>query len=438
MHKVWKVAVRDYIAAVKTKGFIIGLAIVPVVMSGSVIAMILLRDQVDTTDKKIAVLDHTGFVAEAVVTAAEERNSKEVYDEKTGDKVKPAYLIEVVAIDRENPDRQKLALSDRVRADDLHGFVEIYQEAFHPSQNWEDTHIAYYAKNAALDDIRRWLVGPINVKLRSERLKELGLQDVNEEELFAWLSVEGHKLLEKDAETGTVQDSQKSEEWQAIVVPIIMLMLMFILILMGASPLLNAVMEEKLQRIAEVLLGSIQPFQLMLGKLLGGIMVTLTGAAVYILAAVFATMQLGISQIVPMYIIPWFFVYLILAIFMLGSIFAALGSTASDVKDAQSMTFPAMIPVLIPMFILTPVLKEPLSDFSTWMSLVPIFTPMLMMVRMGTPQGIPMWQPWVGLVGVVLFTIFSVWASGRIFRVGILIQGSTPKLSKMIKWIFKG
>ena len=438
MRKVWKVAVRDYLAAVKTKGFIIGLAIVPVVMSGSVIAMILLRDQVDTTDKKIAVLDHTGFVAEAIVSAAEERNSKEVYDEKTGDKVKPAYLIEVVDIDRENPGRQKLALSDRVRANDLHGFVEISQEAFHPSQNWDDTHIAYYAKNAALDDIRRWLIGPINVKLRSERLKELGLQDVNEEELFSWLSVEGRKLIEKDAETGVVQDSEKSEEWQAIVVPIIMLMLMFILILMGASPLLNAVMEEKLQRIAEVLLGSIQPFQLMLGKLLGGILVTLTGAAVYVIAAVFATMQLGIYQIVPMYIIPWFFVYLILAIFMLGSIFAALGSTASDVKDAQSMTFPAMIPVLIPMFILTPVLKEPLSDFSTWMSLVPIFTPMLMMVRMGTPQGIPMWQPWVGLAGVVLFTIFCVWASGRIFRVGILIQGSTPKLSKMIRWIFRG
>ena len=438
MHKVWKVAVRDYIAAVKTKGFIIGLAVVPVVMSGSVIAMILLGDQVDTTDKKIAVLDHTGFVAAAVIEAAEERNASAVYEEKTGNKGKPVYLIQTVEIDSLNLNQQKLELSDQVRADELHGFVEIFQEALHPSQNWDDTHIAYYAKNAALDDIRRWLIGPINVKLRSERLKQLGVQDIDQDELFAWLSVEGRNLIEKDAETGHVQDSQKSEEWHAIVVPIIMLMLMFILILMGASPLLNAVMEEKLQRIAEVLLGSIQPFQLMLGKLLGGTMVTLTGAGVYILAAIFATMQLGIYDIIPVYIIPWFFVYLILAIFMLGSIFAALGSTASDVKDAQSMTFPAMIPVLIPMFILTPVLKEPLSDFSTWMSLVPLFTPMLMMVRMGTPQGIPMWQPWVGLVGVILFTILSVWASGRIFRVGILIQGSTPKLSKMIKWIFKG
>ncbi len=438
MHKVWKIAVRDYIAAVKTKGFIIGLAVVPVVMSGSVLAMLLLGDQVDTTDKKIAIIDHTDIVAESVAAAAEERNANEVYEKNTNNKIKPAYLIEVVQIDQEQPERQKLELSDRVRTGELHGFVEIYKEAIHPSQNWDDTHIAYYAKNAALDDVRRWLIGPINVRLRSERLAQVGVKDIDQEELFAWLSVEGRKLIETNTETGDVQDSQKSEEWQAIIVPIIMLMLMFILILMGASPLLNAVMEEKLQRIAEVLLGSIQPFQLMLGKILGGTMVTLTGASVYILAGVFATMQLGIYQIIPMYIIPWFFVYLILAIFMLGSIFAALGSTASDVKDAQSMTFPAMIPVLIPMFVLTPVLKEPLSDFSTWMSLIPLFTPMLMMVRMGTPQGIPMWQPWVGLIGVVLFTIFTVWASGRIFRIGILIQGSTPKLSQMIKWIFKG
>jgi ABC-2 type transport system permease protein len=438
MHKVWKVAVRDYLAAVKTKGFIIGLAIVPVIMSGSVIAMVLLRDQVDTTDKKIAILDHTGCVAQAIVDAANERNAKEVYDEKSGDKVKPAYLMEVVNIDSVNPEAQKMALSDRVRSGDLHGFVEIYRDALHPAQDSKKAHIAYYAKNAALDDIRQWLVNPINVQLRSERLKEMGVKDIDQEELFAWFSVEGRKLIEKNAETGVVQESGKSEEWQAVLIPIIMLMLMFILILMGASPLLNAVMEEKLQRIAEVLLGSIQPFQLMLGKLIGGVLVTLTGASVYILAAVFATMQLGIYNIVPLHIIPWFFVYLILAIFMLGSIFAALGSTAADVKDAQSMTFPAMLPVLIPMFILTPVLKEPLSDFSTWMSLVPIFTPMLMMVRMGSPQGIPMWQPWVGLAGVVLFTLFSVWASGRIFRVGILIQGSTPKLSKMIRWIFRG
>ena len=346
--------------------------------------------------------------------------------------------MEVIKIDNANLESQKMALSDRVRSGDLYGFVEIYGDALHPDMNSEKAHIAYYAKNAALDDIRQWLVNPINVRLRSERLKEMGVQDIDQDELFAWLSVEGRKLIEKNAETGAVQESGKSEEWQAILIPIIMLMLMFILILMGASPLLNAVMEEKLQRIAEVLLGSIQPFQLMLGKLIGGVLVTLTGASVYILAAVFATMQLGIYNIIPVQIIPWFFVYLILAIFMLGSIFAALGSTAADVKDAQSMTFPAMIPVLIPMFILTPVLKEPLSDFSTWMSLIPVFTPMLMMVRMGSPQGIPMWQPWAGLAGVVLFTLFSVWASGRIFRIGILIQGSTPKLSKMIRWIFRG
>ena len=125
-------------------------------------------------------------------------------------------------------------------------------------------------------------------------------------------------------------------------------------------------------------------------------------------------------------------------IFMMGSIMAALGSASNNSKDAQSLQFPAMIPVLIPMFVMFPLLKDPLSNFSTVISLIPPFTPMLMIVRQATPVSIPAWQPFVGLVGVLLFTVLTIWIGSRMFRACILMQGSPPKFSNLVRWAFRG
>jgi ABC-2 type transport system permease protein len=146
----------------------------------------------------------------------------------------------------------------------------------------------------------------------------------------------------------------------------------------------------------------------------------------------------GLGGFVPTRVLPWFFTFLVLEIVMVGSYLAALGSSCNDPKDAQNMTFPAMIPVFIPMFLAVPIIQEPTSAFATWLSLFPLFTPMLMLLRTAVPTGIPAWQPWVGLAGVIILTVFSVWAGGRIFRVGILMQGGPPKLSKVLRWAIRG
>ena len=123
---------------------------------------------------------------------------------------------------------------------------------------------------------------------------------------------------------------------------------------------------------------------------------------------------------------------------MVGSGMAALGSACNDNKDAQALQFPAIIPIILPLFIMMPVIQEPLSNFSTALSLFPPFTPMLMLLRMATPVSIPVWQPLAGLIGVLLLTVFSVWAGGRIFRTCILLQGQKPTLANLIKYALKG
>lgn len=438
MRKILWLAHREYKVSVRTKGFIIGLILFPVFMGGSGIAIALLKDRVDTTDKKIAVIDRTGIIADVLLEAAEERNGSEVFKEDTGEKIRPAYLLEIVEPNDENPRLQRLVLSDKIRGDELHGFVEISSEALHPPKEPEGPVIAYYAENAAMDDARGWLDGRINNFLRRARLAETGLDESMVQDMFLWSSVQGLGLLTVDEETGAVRDGRRSSEGEALLVPVVVGMLMFMMIMMGALPQLQSVMEEKTQRIAEVLLGSVTPFQFMAGKVLGGIAVTLTAAAVYVIVSIVVFRQVGMNEIIPYRVLPWFFAYMVMAIIMFGAMMAAFGASCNEAKDAQNLTMPALMPVMIPMFIMFPVIKEPLAGFATGLSLFPLFSPMLMMLRISTPMAIPAWQPWAGLVGVLAFTVLSVWAAGRIFRVGILMQGRPPRLGDLFRWAFRG
>lgn len=438
MRRLLLVAKRDYLATVKTKGFIVGLVVAPIFMCGSAIAFALLRGQVDTRDRRVAVVDHSGVVVQEVERAAEQRNDNAVYDKEKNEKVQPAYVIEVVAPAAEDPDAQRLELSDRVRSRELHGFLEVGPEVLHPGTNAAASYLRYYARNAAFDDLRNWLNNTVNNHLRRSRLNEAGLEDAAADQVFRWISLDPMRLVSREEATGEIGKSQRQSEAEVMLPPLIMLMLMFLMMMMGAAPLLNSVMEEKTQRIAEVLLGSVRPSELMFGKLLGGLAVSFTGAGVYVGLGLFALMQAGMMGYVPVAMLPWFLIYLFAAVLMNGAWQAALGSVCSDVRDAQSMTLPGMLPAIIPMFVIMPVLKEPLSGFATIMSLVPPFTPLLMMLRQASGAGIPAWQPFVGLAGVILTTVVSIWLSGRIFRVGILSQGKLPGPRQIIRWMVSG
>ena len=437
MRKILWLVRREYLTTIRTKGFIIGLLIAPIFFSGSGIAYMLLKDRVDTNDKRIAVVDRSGILADVIMRAAAERNSEAVYDEQ-GNKIRPAYIFESMPPDDRDPHKQRLELSNMVRNGRLHAFLEIGPDVLYPDGNEERSSIKYYGKNAALDNIRSWVVYPINNYLRKLRLMESGVDETQVSSILSWRNVESLGLVSVDEATGEILAAKRSSEAELILVPIAILMLMYLMLMMTALPLLSAVMEEKTQKIAEVLLGSVTPFQFMAGKVFGAIALSLTAAAVYVGGGVATIRYLGLGDYIPYHVLPWLFAYMILAIIMYGSLFAALGSACNNAKDAQSLTFPAIMPLIISWFVFMPVLQEPTTGFSTWISLFPLSTPMLMLLRIASPVDIPGWQPWVGLIGVILFTILAIWAGGRIFRVGILLQGTPPKLSRIVRWAFRG
>jgi len=120
-----------------------------------------------TTDKKVAVVDRSGVVAEALVGAAELRNRDEIHDQETGRKIKPAYFVEIVTPDEADPQAQRLQLSDRVRRGELHAFLEIGPEVVHPGENKEASRLAYHARNAAMDDLRHLVHHPLRLGRRT-------------------------------------------------------------------------------------------------------------------------------------------------------------------------------------------------------------------------------------------------------------------------------
>ncbi|MFO7615668.1 MAG: ABC transporter permease [Bacteroidales bacterium] len=436
MNRTLVIAKREYVAAVRTRGFLITILLLPIFMGGSFIVMALTRDKVDLTDKRIAVVDQSGLVGQHLVESAEWRNNG-ILDTITGEKRAPAYFIELIDYDKADPSGQKLLLSDRVRGKEIYAFLHIGPEVLHPVPGDEASRVFYFSEQSLMDETRNWIGYILNEKIRQIRVAELGLDSKQVSDLFNYLNLEKMGLSRVDSRTGDIREARKSNELEAIIVPYILMFLMFMTIMMSAVPLLTAVMEEKSERIAEVLLGSVSPTQFMMGKVMGGLGVSLTTTIIYLLGGILMVNQFDLGEIIPYSVLPWFFVYMFLNIIMVGSIFAGLGSMCNDSKDAQAIQFPAMLPLILPMFLLMPVIQNPLGGLATWASLFPPFTPMLMLVRQAMQVTIPIWQPIAGLAGVVLFTIFSVWVGGRLFRSNIILHGRRPKLGVLVRQVLK-
>lgn len=435
MRKILIIAGREYRAATRTKGFIIGLLMAPVLMSSGFLAMYFLGEHRDLSDRTIAVVDRSGFIAQALERAAERRNAN-LTDVETGKQIRPAYRI-VVVPPGPDPAAQLVGLSDRTRSGEFHGFLDVGGEPAPAAASDAPARFRYFSDKPPVDGVKNWVTDAINEELRRRRLAELGLEPQMAERLFVSEKVEAMELVAAVGEGGA-GEARTMDPAKAIGIPMGMTILIFMLTIIGATPLLNSVMEEKTQGIAEVMLGSATPFQFMLGKVLGMLGVSLTASVVYIAGGIVVLMNAGMAGLIPFRVFPWFLAFLVPSILMLGSVMAGLGAACNDAKDAQNLALPGLLPVLIPLFLLTPVLQDPSGRLATGLSLFPLFTPTMMILRLSTTVAVPAWQPWLGLAGVLLTTVLLVWVGGRIFRVGILLQGQPPRLTNLVRWIVRG
>jgi len=448
MHKITTIAKRDYIATVRTKAFIFGLVVAPMLFGGGSIAMSFFRGQPDLKDRHVAIVDHTGVVAGPLVSAAREKNDRELFDKKTHQQIAPRYVFEVMAPAADFK-AQLLALSDRVRRKQLVAFLEIGKDVLRPpkpagdseeetsGKTDPDARVSYYTNAGGIDEMRNWLNGPINEGVRLARLAQLGIDINRSRGLTASVPIDGLSLVERDERTGEVHEARKRSDME-VFVPFGVAVILAMIVMVGSAPMLQNVTQDKSQRIVETLLGAATPLELMTGKVLGSVGVSVTSSILYVLAGVFAVNAMGVAGLLPLSIIPWFYVYLLADVVMLCAFAAALGACCSTPQDAQNLAIVLLMPCIIPMFMLVTVLRQPNGMVATVMSLVPPFTPILMLLRQAMPTGVPAWQPWVGLVDALVFAAATVWLASRIFRVAILMHGKPPRLAEMARWAIRG
>jgi ABC-2 type transport system permease protein len=412
----------------------------PLMFGGSIFVQVLLRGRVDVTDKRVAVVDYSGQLSQTIQAAAQIRNETQIQEGEGAERkqVRPKYVIESINPVGSDDARVTLDLSNKVRKREIMAFVVIGRGVLQPAAPGSAaTNINYYSNSPTYDDVRQWLTAVLNERIQQLRLQGANLDPGIVRELTRRVGVGNLGLVEMDP-SGQIMAAKEANAGASFLVPFALMFLMFMVVMASAAPLMNSVLEEKMQRIAEVLLGSIAPFQLMLGKLLGMVAVSLTMATVYLAGAYAALDYAGYIQFFPWHIVGWFVGFLALAVWMYGSIFVAIGAAVTDIKEAQSMMTPLMLIMVLPMFVLQNVLREPNSSLSMMMSLIPVATPMLMIVRQAVPPGVPVWQPVLGITLVLVTSFLCVFGAGRVFRVGILMQGKGGKISDILRWAVRG
>jgi ABC-2 type transport system permease protein len=449
MRKALVIAARDYRAAVRSKGFVLTLVLMPVLMGASAFVQYLFKRLEDTTEKWVAVVDRSpgGTVAQALAADAAFYNTHFITDPKTGDRTHPKIALEVVPPSPPDPGavgRQRLELSKRVGAGEFEAVLEVGPDVFEvrpdPSPELaEDAQvIRWQAKNPGETFISRYLERKANDAVQRHRFAGAGYDPDRVRALQQPVPLRVTGLTRENRQTGQVEDAALQQRLANFFLPAVLIALMFMVTLIGATPAMQGIVEEKAQRIAEVLLGSVTPFQLMAGKLIGVVGVSLTMAAVYLVGGYVLAARFDLTDLLTPTLIAWFAVFLVLALLIYGSLFIAVGAAAGDIKDTQTLLMPVMLFAALPLFALGPIMMDPNGKVAVVCSAFPFATPMILVARESVPPGVPWWQMLAGIVLVLATTVLCVWAAGRVFRVGILMQGKGARFKDMVRWVLKG
>jgi ABC-2 type transport system permease protein len=470
MRKAMVIARREYRALVRTKAFMISLVFMPVLMFGGIFVQSFLAGRIDVSEKKVVVLDGTGRLLAPLQSLVRLHNEQNAVDKQAGRKTGPVITINQGPAEPVT-DEMRFALSERVHRNEIFAFVEIDADALKPAADSpqltmlkeaaskadsktssdvaatapgvpgnQETHrapVRIYLESVIYNQVAGWLTQALNQAAFALRLQDSGLNPLTVADAVTPINIDQLGLYSR-APSGDIRKANESSRSLSLFLPFGLMLLMFMSVMVVCQPMLTSVLEEKQQRIAEVLLGSASPFQLMMGKLLGNVGVALTIVGLYMGGGYMVAAHYGYTEMFPAWLLGWFFAFEILACILYGSMFIAVGAACSEIKEAQSLLMPLMILLVFPMMVWINVMQEPLGNFAQWISLFPLATPMLMLLRMAASPMVPWWQPLLGMALVLATTVFCVFAAGRVFRIGLLMQGKAPKLTEMARWIIQG
>ena len=421
MNKTFLVIGREYITRVRKRTFIISTILFPLLYLGLIFGTGYIAEK---TSRKlhVALIDSSGYFDKALVAQSNQTDSS-------------SYL-EYVTI---NPD----SIKKNYASMGYDAYIVI------PPSKWEEG-----AKNVRLNTEKTYGVAPVMQveskingiwsKIKSEKL---GIDESKRQIL-------SQSKITIDAKN--VNDEKSNAKIASGIGYACGFLIYFIMLIYG-SQVMMGVMEEKTNRIAEVMVSSIRPFQLMLGKIIGIGLVALTQFGLWIafifiiynvtkasgsgnnISGLVGSVQTVFTSINVPLIIFCFAFYLLGGFFFYSSLYAAIGSAVNeDMREAQSLAFPVTMLVIFSIVLMTSAMADPTGPLAFWASIIPFSSPIVMMARIpfGVPGTVPWWQLALSMGLLVLGFILTTWFASKIYRTGILMYGKKASWKEMIKWAF--
>ncbi len=435
LERVFAVARREYFATVRTKAFVIALLMMPILTLGALLLPMLATQLGGDQPRHVAIIDETGSLFAPLserLAAAKTAHAAAPANENPL-RANPAATLELIDGGTDASRKVLLDASERVRRGEWFAYVVIPKPVMDP----ESTATPSYASDTPTSaGSRHWLEGAIEAEVHEARLQRLGF-DVDPI-LRAQTRVELHDAALLIERQGELAQGPRPNPLRDVLLPLAAAMLVFMSLMLGATPLMQSTLEEKMQRIVEVVVSSVPPLSLMLGKLLGAALVSYTILALYLAGGLLVAANVGVLDLLSLSDVALVATFQAVAFVMYGSLFLAIGSACNDLKETQALMMPALMLITTPLLLLQLVLDEPNGTASTALSFFPFFTPPLMMLRHLVSPGAPAWQVLLGFLLSAATAGACLFASGRVFRIGILMQGGTPTYRQLYKWLRHG
>ena len=448
MRKFWAVVKREYVQRVRSRMFLVVTVGAPLMFALFTVVPVLIANIRTGGPTRIAVVDETGRMFERVrdslargrgreeeaedpAAGAREAlgQNRQAQIERAAKSAEPTFEVERVEPEGRTLEELRARLDERVRREELDAYIILPRDVLGEGE------AQYYARNLGDVFTRGQVSDALEVAVREARLDERGVKpDV--------MRAVNRPVKMQARKAGGGGNEDKGEGFYLVFGAGFII---YLTILMYGQVILGAVIEEKETRIAEILFSSIRSFPLMLGKLIGVSLVALTQFAIWGLALAALSLYgaalsgrgglpAGFQLNIPASVYAYLVLFFLLGYFIYATVYALVGSMVTTSQEGGQLAMPIILVLVIGFYMAFPVIRSPGSNFSFWISLVPFFAPITMLIRIVT-QTPPFWQIALSLVIGFATVALLLWLAARVYRVGMLMYGKRATIPEVLRWI---
>ena len=433
MDKIWIILEREYLERVKKKSFILSTILTPLIFPLFIAITVFVLTTEEKEERVIALLDKNNFIEDST-------------------RIRGDIFL--------HTDNDISEIQNMIDEGEIYGALEIPEFDI-----YEPKDLRFYSKNVPSGDLISGIESLVENKIRELKIQDLKLNEESLDKLRTRITMETYSV---DKEAEGVSDEigvKQSNSDLAFGLGYFNGFLIYMFVFIYGSFILQSVLDEKTSKVVEIIVSSIKPTQLMMGKVLGVGAVAFTQIFIWIILvssiSTFTSMYFGINSYETTQIVQTeqdvnnskeivkgiydmfaavdikktvfiFLIYFLGGFFLYGAFFAAIGSAVDNLQDANQFTLPISLPIIASLMFMGIVLNNPEGNASFFLSMFPLTSPILMMARLAF--GVPDWQLILSIMILIISVVFALWFAGRIYRVGILTSGSKITYKLIWKW----